>query len=423
MRKAAAFLCIVILLATAGCAGADLSQSAENTNPSEDIIENKMTFEGESESWTGKLTVDCAGIFHIEDGILCYDSDDHSGLTVTYKGDLTKLDDSASLRIECEGTSAEQTGHPDKAMFDMPIQGDRIAARNTDTVNVHVTLNGDEQTIALKVVENTTNTDGNSASHQIAEHFPSFWGQTDLWYCDFHVNSVTTYSMHDGKLSKDNKKDYELTVNCKGDMTELAEVKHLAIALDSPVAKGNLDETFSDKNPPQPFYTMKGSLDTALSPEDIDSVTVLITSDGETIKFKLSDNPTRADSDYVQNDYVFSGESESWMGELDMEYWRQFFERDGVLGCDSSEDTILTVTYKGDVSELSSVKHIKIAYETNSGSGSMEEEYSADEPIQQTTFTLWGSGTNGVQAQKDDIVTVTVTIDGVTESIELKSQG
>ncbi len=126
--------------------------------------------------------------------------------------------------------------------------------------------------------------------------------------------------------------------------------------------------------------------------------------------------------DYIENHFVFKGESESWSGEMKVDSTLQFYEKDGVLGCDTNEKHKLTVTYKGDVSDLSSVKQLKIDFDAGPSSGSLEEEH-VDDPITQKTFVMQGGGSGTALIQKDKIVTVTVTIDGKTESFEMKNQG
>lgn len=127
------------------------------------------------------------------------------------------------------------------------------------------------------------------------------------------------------------------------------------------------------------------------------------------------------DGDNIENHFIFSGESKSWTGEMKVDSKLGFYEKDGVLGCDANEEHTLTVTYKGDVSILSSVKQLKIDFDAGPSGGTLEEDH-ADEPIQQNTFVMKGAG-NGAQIQKDEIITVTVTVDGKTESFEMKAQG
>ena len=137
--------------------------------------------------------------------------------------------------------------------------------------------------------------------------------------------------------------------------------------------------------------------------------------DGTQSSVKISD-------DYIENHFVFKGESELWTGEMKVDSTLQFYEKDGVLGCDTNEKHKLTVTYKGDVSDLASVKQLKIDFDAGPSSGSLEEEH-VDDPITQKTFVMQGGGSGSAQIQKDEIITVTVTIDGKTESFEMKNQG
>ncbi len=321
---------LAVLLAGCGAALGTAVEEKENSsavspgetvssdaNKNEDIIEHKMLLKGESDAWTGELIVDYTEIFHVEDGILCFDYEDNSELTVAYKGDLTKLDDSTSLRIEGFSASMEQTGVPSDNVFKLSADGGSFIRQNTNTFDVKITLNGEEQTVSLKVVENSEKRGENCGSHQIKEFFPIQIGDKESWESSFYITSVTTYAMHDGKLSKDNKKDYDLSVNYIGDVSELASVKNLAISLESAAAKGNIDETYSDENPlNQQSFSLKGSLDSSVTEDNIGPITVTISADGETIKL-VSTDIQAIDTGFadVQNSFGSRGESEKWSGE------------------------------------------------------------------------------------------------------------
>ncbi len=179
-------LSVVLALLLAGC-GAALGTAAKEKTPDngstvtineepaptaendQDVTSHKMTFKGESDLWTGELTVDCTDIFHTEDGTLYYDSEDKSSLTVAYKGDLSQLDDSTRLRIEFEGWSMEQTGDISNQPFKMHVSSGSIVARNADTADVKIKLNGEDQSLTLKMVENADNSDGNGGTSSANE--------------------------------------------------------------------------------------------------------------------------------------------------------------------------------------------------------------------------------------------------------------
>jgi hypothetical protein len=69
------------------------------------------------------------------------------------------------------------------------------------------------------------------------------------------------------------------------------------------------------------------------------------------------------------------------------------------------------------------VKHLKIDYDAPLSGGGIEETHSAENPLQQKTFSMDGISGGGVLIQKNDIITVTATIDGKTESFEMRNQG
>ncbi len=152
----------------------------------------------------------------------------------------------------------------------------------------------------------------------------------------------------------------------------------------------------------------------------------MVTADGDTqiLQLKTGNSKeifTNGNDDYIENHYVFKGESDSWTGEMTVDSTLLFFEKEGVLGCDSNEKEKLTVTYKGDISDLGPVKKLKIAYDTPSGGGSLEESYDPECPLQDSTYILSSGSSGGSLIQEDSVIIVTVTIDDKTESFEMKN--
>ena len=69
---------------------------------------------------------------------------------------------------------------------------------------------------------------------------------------------------------------------------------------------------------------------------------------------------------------------------------------------------------------MASVKNLKINYDAPLSGGSIEENH--DEfPLQEKTFTLSGGGSGVSLIQEDAVITVTVTIDGKTETFVMKN--
>lgn len=134
-----------------------------------------------------------------------------------------------------------------------------------------------------------------------------------------------------------------------------------------------------------------------------------------------SSTPGPSVSDIVEHHYVFKGESEHWTGEYAVDYRGEFYYKDGTLCYDSNTDTKGSVTYKSELSDLASVKKIIVSYETPSGNGSITTVY--DKPPGEKTFNFGGGSDNGsLLFTSEDVITITITVDGKTETMELKAE-
>lgn len=112
--------------------------------------------------------------------------------------------------------------------------------------------------------------------------------------------------------------------------------------------------------------------------------------------------------------YRYKGESELWSAEYTL-------TGTSTSTHESDYTTILSITYKRDLSELAKIKTIKIEYNCGSNSGSSYENYNTINPLNQKTIIL-KSRCGGTSApQEDEIVTVKVTLDDKEQTMELKS--
>jgi len=124
----------------------------------------------------------------------------------------------------------------------------------------------------------------------------------------------------------------------------------------------------------------------------------------------------------VENyNYLYKGENSSWTAEYSVNGTGTWTKIEGRLHYDNDVKKVFTLTYKGDLSELSKVKHLEIAYETTAGSGKLTEDYDSEHPIDQKTFTFQSGGKGSAVGRKDQIIKVTITLDNNIQTIELKN--
>lgn len=123
----------------------------------------------------------------------------------------------------------------------------------------------------------------------------------------------------------------------------------------------------------------------------------------------------------IRHNYTYKGENELWTAEYKVNGTGIFTEKDNKTSYESSSNDILTVTYKNDISELSSVKHLEISYRSSAGGGGITEDYNEGSTAEKT-YTIKSGGTGGAIENKDEIIKVIINLDGKIQTIELKNE-
>lgn len=141
------------------------------------------------------------------------------------------------------------------------------------------------------------------------------------------------------------------------------------------------------------------------------------------IAVMLSGCSSKDDKEVIKHNYEFSGESEHWSANLKYDA-KEIYDKkeDGAKTYSNEYNETLVVTYKGELSELSKLKHLEIEYEGKTGGGKHVADYDEGEGPISLSFTLSGGGKGGALKQEDDIIKVTVNMDGVIESFEIKNK-
>ena len=97
-----------------------------------------------------------------------------------------------------------------------------------------------------------------------------------------------------------------------------------------------------------------------------------------------------------------------------------FTEKKGKLDVESESNEELLLTYKGELTDLSSVRHMEILYETSTHKEKRVTDYEAQESIKSKTFSLKSSGKGNALPVENDTVKVIITLDDDAQSFELK---
>jgi hypothetical protein len=128
-----------------------------------------------------------------------------------------------------------------------------------------------------------------------------------------------------------------------------------------------------------------------------------------------------SNKEVIKHNYTYKGENELWTAEYKVNGIGKFTKKDGITDYKSNSDEVLTITYKKELSEIASVKHLEISYESSAGGGTLTNNYDKNNPLSQKTYTLKSSCVGGAIETKDEIIKVNINLDGKTQTIELKN--
>lgn len=126
--------------------------------------------------------------------------------------------------------------------------------------------------------------------------------------------------------------------------------------------------------------------------------------------------------DITHYKYVYTGANDLWSAKYTVNETVTFTDNDGKLDVETEAQNELVLTYQGDLADLAPVKHMEISYDSTTEGGTRVEEFSDGESISTKVFTLTSGGKNGALHSKDDIITVTINLDGDIQTFELKNQ-
>ena len=96
-----------------------------------------------------------------------------------------------------------------------------------------------------------------------------------------------------------------------------------------------------------------------------------------------------SNQEVIKHNYTYKGENEFWTAEYKVNGTGAFTEKDNKTSYESKCSNAFTVTYKKDLSELSSVKNLEISYESSAGGGKITEDYDDGSSPQETYTILW----------------------------------
>lgn|GEM_PF-933174 len=112
-----------------------------------------------------------------------------------------------------------------------------------------------------------------------------------------------------------------------------------------------------------------------------------------------------------KNKHVYTGESEHWKAK----YTVSFQDKNGEV----QVKNVFVVTYKGDLSELSSAKRLIFSYKSSATKGGSTIDFETPPGIK--SFGQEIGSTGGRIEKKDEIIYAEINLDGVIETMKLYS--
>jgi hypothetical protein len=128
-----------------------------------------------------------------------------------------------------------------------------------------------------------------------------------------------------------------------------------------------------------------------------------------------------SNKDVIKYNYTYKGENEFWTAEYRVNGIKIFTEKNGTLEYDNSGNNELTVTYKNELSQLNSVRHLEISYKSSCSAATSSMNYTRGSS-KKKTYTLRSNNNGSAIENEDDIIQVLINLDGKLQTFELKSE-
>ncbi|MEK3904023.1 hypothetical protein [Paenibacillus sp. FSL R7-0179] len=126
---------------------------------------------------------------------------------------------------------------------------------------------------------------------------------------------------------------------------------------------------------------------------------------------------TSCNTETTYFNYTFKGEGDIWSGVYKQEANEKLITTKNKVTSESSKRYNLVLRYKGDQSDLETIKQMKYTFKAKHSSGSQTIEG----PVEVAMLKMGASG-NGSAEKEDSVIKVTVEWDGKSEEFGLKNE-
>lgn len=121
----------------------------------------------------------------------------------------------------------------------------------------------------------------------------------------------------------------------------------------------------------------------------------------------------------IEHHYTYQGENDSWSAEYKLDSTVTVSKNKGKINSASNRDSVMTITYKKELSDLKEIKDMTISYEYTGGSSAQSYHYDEGASPTHNKFILKSSDTGSVIENEDESISVTININGEIQTIEL----
>lgn len=126
---------------------------------------------------------------------------------------------------------------------------------------------------------------------------------------------------------------------------------------------------------------------------------------------------TSCNTETTYFNYTFKGEGETWSGVYKQEAKQKLITRGDKVNSESYKRYNFALRYKGDQSDLETIKQMKYTFKAKHSGGSQTIEG----PVEVAMLKM-SAGGNGSVEKEHSVIKVTVEWDGQTEEFELKNE-
>lgn len=134
-----------------------------------------------------------------------------------------------------------------------------------------------------------------------------------------------------------------------------------------------------------------------------------------------SNNPPEDTSDSGDSEaysYTYAGGNSEWAAEYEITGAGEWTNKNDSLGYEGSYNTLLTISFKKDPSELPSTRHLIFSYKLNNSGGTLDETYDEDRTVR-SSYSFTNDNNGKFIYSEGDVFTVTFSLDGVEQTIEM----